>query len=127
MLSTWIRDARQWAKGNETYAAYLEYNSRNQITLWGPDGEINDYASKQWAGMVGGYHIPRWETFIEYLATVKKTGGSSAYNVTEISARLLDIGKEFDVQIWGNKTRGETWGTKGDVFSLAQGILDTWA
>lgn len=27
-----------------------EYNARNQITLWGPKGEITDYANKQWAG-----------------------------------------------------------------------------
>lgn len=27
-----------------------EYNARNQITLWGPSGEIKDYANKQWAG-----------------------------------------------------------------------------
>jgi Alpha-N-acetylglucosaminidase (NAGLU). len=27
-----------------------EYNARNQITLWGPRGEIVDYANKQWAG-----------------------------------------------------------------------------
>jgi hypothetical protein len=27
-----------------------EYNARNQITLWGPHGEIVDYANKQWAG-----------------------------------------------------------------------------
>lgn len=24
--------------------------ARNQITLWGPNGEIKDYANKQWAG-----------------------------------------------------------------------------
>ena len=28
----------------------FEYNARNQITLWGPNGEIVDYANKQWAG-----------------------------------------------------------------------------
>lgn len=28
----------------------FEYNARNQITLWGPNGEIVDYANKQWSG-----------------------------------------------------------------------------
>ena len=32
-----------------------EYNARNQITLWGPRGEIVDYANKQWAGMFISY------------------------------------------------------------------------
>lgn len=27
-----------------------EYNARNQITLWGPYGEIMNYAIKQWSG-----------------------------------------------------------------------------
>jgi hypothetical protein len=32
-----------------------------QITLWGPDGNILDYASKQWAGLVGDYYASRWQ------------------------------------------------------------------
>lgn len=31
-------------------AELFEYNARNQITLWGPNGEIVDYANKQWSG-----------------------------------------------------------------------------
>jgi len=30
----------------------LRYNALNQITLWGPIGEIVDYAAKQWAGQL---------------------------------------------------------------------------
>lgn len=41
-----------------------EWNARNQITLWGPRGEIRDYATKQWAGVVADYYKPRWEVFI---------------------------------------------------------------
>lgn len=41
-----------------------EWNARNQITLWGPRGEIRDYATKQWAGVVADYFKPRWEVFI---------------------------------------------------------------
>jgi hypothetical protein len=32
MLGKWIADARQWANDNETYAAFLEYNARNQVS-----------------------------------------------------------------------------------------------
>ena len=41
-----------------------EFNARNQITLWGPRGEILDYATKQWAGVVSDFFKPRWEVFI---------------------------------------------------------------
>ena len=59
ILGKWIANAKRWAEGNDSYAAYLEYNARNQITLWGPSGQISDYASKQWGGLIRTYYIPR--------------------------------------------------------------------
>jgi len=35
--------------------------------LWGPTGEIVDYAAKQWAGLVSCYYKPRWELFVNTL------------------------------------------------------------
>lgn len=60
-LSTWISSARSQTS-NTTLANFYEYNARNQITLWGPTGQINDYASKSWGGLVSGYYIPRVRT-----------------------------------------------------------------
>ena len=40
--------------------ATLEFNARNQITLWGPHGEINDYAKKDWGGLVSSYYKKRF-------------------------------------------------------------------
>lgn len=124
LLSTWISDAKQWAHGNASYAAYLEYNARNQLTLWGPDGEINDYASKQWAGVVGEYYSERWGTFVEILVKSKAEG--TLYNATLVSQTMLDIGKKWDQQKWGSRA-GETWGTKGDTFDVVSRILQRWA
>ncbi|KAF9935751.1 hypothetical protein BGZ67_003131 [Mortierella alpina] len=90
MLGPWIRDARVSAKvissqthqaivGNnsyseakmETYADYLEFNARNQVTWWGPGGQqsLADYASKQWAGLVKEFYLPRWQIFVDRLVT----------------------------------------------------------
>jgi hypothetical protein len=38
------------------------HNNNNNNT-----GEINDYASKEWAGLVGTYYRPRWQIFVAYL------------------------------------------------------------
>ena len=35
--------------------------THSQVTLWGPNGEIDDYAAKNWAGLVQGYYLPRWQ------------------------------------------------------------------
>ena len=30
-----------------------------QLTLWGPNGQILDYAAKQWSGLFRAYYTPR--------------------------------------------------------------------
>lgn len=84
-LSTWIDSARALAEGNETLAAMYEYNARNQVTLWGPRGEVHDYASKQWSGLVSSYYLPRWEMFVDYL----KSTPPSSFSTTSLDAKLL--------------------------------------
>ncbi|TPX13640.1 uncharacterized protein E0L32_005843 [Thyridium curvatum] len=83
-LSTWIDSARANARTNLSIASFFEYNARNQITLWGPTGQIEDYASKQWSGLVGKYYKQRWQMFVDYLAKTP-TGN---YNQKDFKAQL---------------------------------------
>ncbi|KAF7196460.1 Alpha-N-acetylglucosaminidase [Pseudocercospora fuligena] len=87
-LQSWIDSARLWAPA-EDYAGdknstaeiadFFEYNARNQVTLWGPNGEISDYASKQWAGLIKGYYVPRWQRFVDFtLNSTTLTNGENA-------------------------------------------------
>ena len=41
LLGTWLADAAAWGF-NASQVANRLFNARNQITLWGPNGEIND-------------------------------------------------------------------------------------
>ncbi|XP_059478399.1 alpha-N-acetylglucosaminidase isoform X2 [Neocloeon triangulifer] len=66
LMGKWIRDARSWGDNNKESDLY-EFNARNQITLWGPQAEILDYANKQWSGVVNYYYKPRWQLFIQSL------------------------------------------------------------
>jgi len=60
MLGRWLKWARSW--GDDADAkANLEYNARNQLTLWGPTGQINDYAKKEWGGLVRSYYKARYQ------------------------------------------------------------------
>jgi alpha-N-acetylglucosaminidase len=45
LLSSWIQDARLKSPSGR-FSDLFEFNARNQITLWGPHGEVGDYASK---------------------------------------------------------------------------------
>ncbi|OGM44269.1 alpha-N-acetylglucosaminidase [Aspergillus bombycis] len=82
-LAKWISSARHWGH-TTTEKDFFEYNARNQITLWGPTGEISDYASKAWSGLISSYYKPRWSIFVDYLAERDQT----SYNSTELRERL---------------------------------------
>lgn len=106
-LASWFASAQSWAALNDTdptysigenetaaqAASYYGYNALNQITLWGPTGQINDYASKQWAGLVAGYYQPRWQLFVDF--TLNSTTGSNGVNAGLRNA-LLALGERFD-------------------------------
>ncbi|XP_060608004.1 alpha-N-acetylglucosaminidase-like isoform X1 [Ruditapes philippinarum] len=73
LLGTWIRDARN--RGHTVAEKNLmEYNARNQVTLWGPTGEIRDYAAKQWSGLFSGYYTKRWQSFLTSLLQCVEKG-----------------------------------------------------
>lgn len=82
-LSGWINAARSQTY-NSALADFYEYNARLQLTGWGPNGEINDYASKTWGGLVGSYYMPRWKIFINYLQEVNV----KQYNEAALKRRL---------------------------------------
>ncbi|KAH9830950.1 alpha-N-acetylglucosaminidase [Rhodofomes roseus] len=119
LLANWIADARSWAGSNSTYADYLEYNARNQITLWGPNGELTDYASKQWAGLVGTYYYQRWETFIGYLVNVTESG--AVYDNTTLHEDMLAIGEAWDSETWSAGSE-----VTGDTMSVVTKLMQRW-
>lgn len=64
LLGSWLEQAKRVAPGQEELGNF-EFNARNQITAWGPEGQILDYACKQWSGLVRDYYRPRWRLFLE--------------------------------------------------------------
>lgn len=68
LLGVWLEDAKAIApEGATRDRENYEFNARNQITLWGPRGEIVDYANKQWSGVIADYFKPRWEIYLKEL------------------------------------------------------------
>ena len=121
-IAPWIASARAWAASSsnstmtsnqtsiEEIADFYEYNARNQITLWGPTGQINDYASKHWGGLVSSYYRPRWEMYVEYALNGTVFGAEGAGNYE-------DAVMKFELA-W----QRERWGEKeGESFVLADG------
>lgn len=82
MLGEWIEMARSHTTDRDE-SNWWEFNARNQVTLWGPDGEISNYASKTWGGLISGYHKPQWQLFLNQLESSlrnNKPFNQTAYN-----------------------------------------------
>jgi alpha-N-acetylglucosaminidase len=121
-LSTWLSGARA-ASTNTTLQDFYEYNARNQITLWGPSGQINDYASKSWGGLVNGYYVPRWQIFVDYLMEVPIT----RYNVTELDARLMDFELGWQTQGMNAAMMQTVEGKVESLKSVLRDVVISWS
>lgn len=96
---------------------FFAYNAINQITIWGPTGQIDDYASKSWGGLVRGYYLPRWKMFLEYIDEVR----FEEFNTTEVKARLdsFELGWQFGGgtgYVEGGDGRGNLKELVGELF-----------
>ncbi len=81
-FAKWYNDSQKWAT-NEEEAALYSLNASMLLTHWGPEpgeGEphIFDYAWKEWAGLIEGYYVPRWQFFFDFLE--KKLVAGESYN-----------------------------------------------
>ena len=65
-LAAWIDAARAYGDTPADARAY-ELNAKAQVTVWGGDGNLNDYAGKAWQGLYRGFYLPRWIMFLDAL------------------------------------------------------------
>jgi len=65
LLGPWVADARKWGK-NENEKLLYEMNAKDLITLWGDENcPLNEYACRQWSGLINDFYKPRWKLFFE--------------------------------------------------------------
>ncbi len=64
LLGSWIEDARSWGE-TDAEKRRMEWNARRTLTLWGDGPQIDDYACKQWTGMLNGYYHQRWAQYLD--------------------------------------------------------------
>jgi len=117
LVGRWINDAKSWGTDAEE-KKLLEYNARIQITLWGPEGEILDYAGKQWAGVVGDYYIPRWKFFTQWLIQLIQKGRRfDSYIFGEHILSEVEVPWTMNQTIYPTKASGDTVAISHELFS----------
>ncbi|XP_076231245.1 N-acetyl-alpha-glucosaminidase [Calliopsis andreniformis] len=119
LLGTWLEDAKSLAT-NDAEKQLYEYNARNQITLWGPRGEIRDYGNKQWSGLIQDYYKNRWIIFLDALNNFLTKG--TKLNMTDINERIFqEVEKPFTFSQKLYPTE-----IKGDCIDIATKLLSKW-
>ncbi|XP_011498022.1 PREDICTED: alpha-N-acetylglucosaminidase [Ceratosolen solmsi marchali] len=121
LLGVWLNDARILAPtDDEQLLENYEFNARNQITLWGPNGEIVDYANKQWSGVVHDYFRPRWVIFLKELE-------NAVNNHNEINERRIRqmIFNEVELPFSYSRKLYPTE-AKGDSIQIAIKLYNKW-
>ncbi len=69
LLGRWIKEARDIAP-TENEKDLFERNARMLITTWGYGKShevLNDYAHREWGGLLGTYYYERWQMFVNDL------------------------------------------------------------
>jgi alpha-N-acetylglucosaminidase len=106
LLGTFLESAKAVGQTEQEQLSYA-FNAKNQITLWGPNGEISDYANKQWSGVVMDYLYPRWHLFFLAMQVSVKT--NKKLNETEVNERIfqeVELPFNVDNRDYPTYTRG---------------------
>ncbi|MGH8882964.1 MAG: alpha-N-acetylglucosaminidase C-terminal domain-containing protein, partial [Stackebrandtia sp.] len=77
LLGPWLADARSWGE-DDAEADALEFDARTLITTWSDTTQrsplLYDYGNREWAGLLGDFHRPRWNTYLDSLADSLRSG-----------------------------------------------------
>uniref|UniRef100_A0A182PUK9 Alpha-N-acetylglucosaminidase n=1 Tax=Anopheles epiroticus TaxID=199890 RepID=A0A182PUK9_9DIPT len=119
LLGPWLESAKALTSTTLERHKY-EYNARIQITLWGPQGQIVDYANKQWAGMVRDFFLPRWRVFLGELDQALASNGT--INDAKIREKIF---RTVELPFVSERKQYATQPT-GDTIRTARTLYDRW-
>jgi len=112
LLGNWIDKARKIAETDKEKDLF-EQNARMLITTWGYAEQheiLNDYAHREWAGLISDFYLPRWKLFLEYLQN----------NLAGKNSKLPDF-KVWEEE-WTKKKNSFTTQTVGNTIDLSRKI-----
>ena len=112
LLGRWLAWARGWGV-DEKAKGLLEFGARNQLTLWGPTGQINDYAKKEWAGLVRSYYKPRWSKLFSAAQAHLAGGGAGQWSDAMVACcrdtyENVELPWQTDASTFATKPTGDT-------------------
>uniref|UniRef100_A0A3B4B3N2 Alpha-N-acetylglucosaminidase n=1 Tax=Periophthalmus magnuspinnatus TaxID=409849 RepID=A0A3B4B3N2_9GOBI len=115
LLGVWLERAHSLAL-DEREAQLYDMNARNQLTLWGPSGEILDYANKQWGGLMEDYYGQRWALFVHTLVECLNSGTPFKQDTFNQAVFQVERGFIFNGRKYPSAPQGDTFEIAHRIF-----------
>ncbi|XP_035260693.1 alpha-N-acetylglucosaminidase [Anguilla anguilla] len=115
LLGVWLERAHSLALSEQEMQQY-DFNARNQITLWGPEGNILDYASKEWGGLMEDYYSQRWSLFVNTLVECLDRGWPFKQETFNKAVFQVEKGFVFNQRKYPSKPHGDTYDIVNRIF-----------
>ncbi|OQR94297.1 alpha-N-acetylglucosaminidase (NAGLU) [Achlya hypogyna] len=118
LLGRWLFDAKALAGNDTTLSLYYEYEARNQVTRWGDanSNTLGDYATKQWAGLVGSYYLVRWRIWLTEVTAAYDAGRTVNEKATKAAMEAFELG-------WQTETISYPIASHGNPLEISRRIL----
>lgn len=110
-LTSWLEAARRYGDTPAEADYYLD-DARAQVTIWGGDNVLNDYASKAWQGLYDDFYRRRWALYFD---DMRMSGG--AFDAAATTRRLIDFDKA-----WVQRREVPALRRPADAHALARSI-----
>ncbi|KAL2078471.1 hypothetical protein ACEWY4_026156 [Coilia grayii] len=115
LLGVWLENARSMGL-NEREAQLYDFNARNQVTLWGPEGNILDYANKEWGGLIEDYYSQRWALFVNTLVECLDRGKPFKQDTFNQEVFQVEKGFLYNEQKYPSEPLGNTYDIARRIF-----------
>lgn len=117
LLGKWLNDAESFGKSKAEKQYYNE-DARKIITIWG--GNLADYASREWAGLMKDYYGERWRMFITDATEALKN--DVPFDIKAFNKKVADFGLS-----WTKETKKYTPRPDGDYLKISKRLYEKYA
>ncbi|MGN1203223.1 MAG: alpha-N-acetylglucosaminidase, partial [Eubacterium sp.] len=136
-FARWINDSHSLA-ANDEQKRYFDWNARTLLTLWGDirgkTSGLQDYAWREWSGLIKEYYYKRWQMFyegsVEILEKMGKTrilkiNGSYTKQAQPYFDELNRKIYAFELE-WGKTYSEYNTAVNSDVIPSAEVYIKKW-
>jgi alpha-N-acetylglucosaminidase len=124
LMGKWIEEARAKGGTDSTEIKYYEQNARNLLTTWGEKAALlNDYASRQWNGLVGSFYAQRYKIFFAAVNKAMIEGKEFGEKEEKEAQKTIT---DFEEKWWKDCIGEFPSEPEGDGVAIARELVAKW-